>query len=94
MGKKQMIKASSNMNTPDAGLGHGGSISTLLSLEQSKRTPAPGQGSGEMELRVTPPTRRFASSLQPCAGNPPAAWLPAAAATAPSEQGLLWIDRI
>lgn len=35
-GKKQMMKASSNMNTPDAGLRHGSSISMLPSLEQSE----------------------------------------------------------
>ena len=35
-GKKQTMKASSNMNTPDTGLRYSGSISMLLSLEQSE----------------------------------------------------------
>lgn len=59
-GQKQTLKASSNTNMPDAGLRHGGSISMPLSMEKSKRTTAPGQESREMELHVTPPTRRSA----------------------------------
>jgi len=43
-GKNQTMKASSNTNTPDAGLRCGGSISAFPGLEQSGRTPAPRAG--------------------------------------------------
>lgn len=73
-GEKQMMKASSNMSTPDAGLRQGGSISMLLRAWSKASELQPlGQGNREMELCVTPPTCCCASSLQPCTGNPPAA---------------------
>lgn len=64
-GKEQTMKASSNMNTPAAGLRHSSSIFPLPSLEQSEWTPSPPPGKSGIELLFHLPHTALAARPSP-----------------------------
>lgn len=84
----QREKASSNMNTPAAGLRHLSSIFTLPSLEQNVWTPSPRPGKSGIELLFHLPHTALAVL------SSPAQEIPLSPAGAPSEPALLWVHQI